>query len=350
MRPMLFLSHLGMGFFCLALTMMVHQDAGAANPYPGFKVGVQSYCFRNFDLDGALKNTQELGLKNIEFYSKHASHTMTPEQLNEVKAKLKKAGIRVVAYGVVGFGGDEEANEKIFKFAQEMGIKVITADPAPESFASLDKLVKKYNIKVAIHNHGPGSRYSSLEDVLNAIEGHDRRIGACIDNGHFQRSGVDAAEATKKLGKRVHAVHLKDLNAENHDQVLGQGAADIPAFLEALKEVGFNGPLNLEYEIEPDNPVPSMKKCLEYLEGVCKGTKKADPASAAKKCIQNLISIDNAKERWALENLKLGGDPVIEAEVNKYIKGGKPKCPSGGTYTYGKIGEDPRCSIPGHQM
>ncbi len=273
MRPMLILSHLGIGLFCLSLTMVAHHDAAAANPYPGFKVGVQSYCFRNFDLDGALKNTQELGLENIEFYGKHASHDMTPEQLSEVKAKLKKAGISVVAYGVVGFGGDEAANERIFKFAREMGINVITADPAPESFASLDKLVKKYNIKVAIHNHGPGSRYSSLEDVLNAVEGHDRRIGACIDNGHFQRSGVDAAEAARKLSKRVHAVHIKDLNAENHDQILGQGAADIPALLKALKEVGFNGPLNLEYEIEADNPVPSMKKCLEYLSKVCRELK-----------------------------------------------------------------------------
>jgi inosose dehydratase len=273
MRTMLMFSHLGIGLFCLALTMAVQHDAVAANPYPGFKVGVQSYCFRNFDLDGALKNTQELGLKNIEFYGKHASHDMTPAQLEEVKAKLKKAGIKAVAYGVVGFGADEEANEKIFKFAQDMGIKVITADPAPESFASLDKLVKKYKIKVAIHNHGPGSRYSSLEDVLNAIKGHDKRIGACIDNGHFQRSGVDAVEAIRKLGDRVHAFHLKDLNAENHDQILGEGAADIPGMLKALKEVGFKGPLDLEYEIEPDNPVPSMKKCLEYLSKVCKEIK-----------------------------------------------------------------------------
>jgi len=267
---MLILSHLGIGLFCLALTMAVHQDAAGANRFPDFKVGVQSYCFRDFDLDGALKNTQALGLKNIEFYSKHASQDMTPEQLKEVKAKLKDAGIKVVAYGVVGFGTDEQANEKIFKFAKDMGIKVITADPTPESFASLDKLVKKYDIKVAIHNHGPGSRYSSLEDILNAVKGHDRRIGACVDNGHFQRSGVNAAEATKKLGKRVHAVHLKDLNAENHDQILGKGVADIPAVLKALKEVGFKGPLNLEYEIEPDNPVPSMKKCLEYLSNACK--------------------------------------------------------------------------------
>ena len=271
MKAMMVLAHVTMGFLCLGLTLSVHNNATAGEGrFPGSKVGVQSYCFRNFDLDGALKSTQELGLNNIEFYGKHASHDMSAEQLKNVKAKLKAAGIKMVAYGVVGFGSNEEANEKIFKFAEDMGIKVITADPAPDSFDSLERLVKKYSIRIAIHNHGPGSRYSSLEDVLNAVKGRDRRIGACIDNGHFQRSGVNAAEATKKLGKRIHAVHIKDLNAENHDQILGQGAADIPGFLKALKEVGFRGPLNLEYEIEADNPVPSMKKCLEYLSKVCK--------------------------------------------------------------------------------
>ncbi len=271
MKGIVILAEAAIVIFCLGLTLSVHQNAAAGeNQFPGFRVGVQSYCFRNFDLDGALKNTKELGLRRIEFFRKHASHDMTADQVKEVKAKLEAAGIRVVAYGVEGFGADEAANEKIFQFAKEMGIRVITADPAPESFVSLEKLVKKYDIRIAIHNHGPGSRYSTLEDVLKAVEGRDERIGACLDNGHFQRSGVNGADAVRKLGKRVHAVHVKDLNAQNQDQILGQGKGDIPAILKALKEVGFRGPLNLEYEIEADNPVPSMKKCLEYLSKVCK--------------------------------------------------------------------------------
>ncbi len=265
------LAHLAIGIFFLGLTLSVYNNGTAGEDrFPGFTVGVQSYCFRNLDLDGALKNTQELGLKNIEFYSKHASHDMTSEQLENVKKKLKAAGIKMVAYGVVGFGSNAEANEKIFKFAKEMGFDVITADPSPDSFDSLERLVKKYNVKVAIHNHGPGSRYSSLEDVLKAVEGRDKRIGVCIDNGHFQRSRVDSVQVAKKLGERVHAVHLKDTDAQGHDHILGQGAEHIPELLKALKKVGFRGPLDLEYEMEPENPVPSMKKCLHYLSKVCK--------------------------------------------------------------------------------
>ncbi len=271
MKEIPLLMHLTVALFCLALTTALHHSsASAQDRFPGFSVGVQSYCFRNYDLDATLRNTQELELKNIEFYSKHASHDMTPEQLQEVKSKLANAGIKVVAYGVVTFGGDEQANEKVFKFARDMGIKVITAHPDPESFDSLEKLVKKYDIKVAIHNHGPGFRYSSLEDVLKALEGRDKRIGACVDNGHFQRAREDSVEAVKKLGDRVHAVHLKDTDAQGRDHILGEGAEKIPALLKALKEVGFSGPLNLEYELEPDSPTSSMKKCLHYLSKVCK--------------------------------------------------------------------------------
>jgi len=271
MRAMMILAHVGIGIFCLGLTLSAQNNGTAAEGrFPGFTVGVQSYCFRNFNLDQTLRNVQELELENVEFYSKHASHDMSGEELENVKAKLKAAGIKMVAYGVVAFGGNEAANEKIFKFAKEMGIKVITADPAPESFDSLEKLVKKYDIKIAIHNHGPGSRYSSLGDVVKAVEGRDKRIGVCIDNGHFQRSRVNSVQVVKKLGERVHSVHIKDTDPQGHDHILGQGAEHIPELLKALKEVGFAGPLNLEYELEPENPIPSMKKCLRYLSKVCK--------------------------------------------------------------------------------
>ncbi len=271
MKVMMILAYLSAGMFCIGLTALVPAHAeDEGGRFPGFTVGVQSYCFRNFNLDDTLRNTQELALTNIEFYGAHVSHDMSPQQLEEIKRKLAAARIKMVAYGVVGFGSDEAANEKIFKFAKDMGFDVLTADPAPESFDSLERLVKKYNIKIAIHNHGPGSRYSSLEDVVKAVEGRDKRIGVCIDNGHFQRSRVDSVQVVRKLGERVHSLHLKDTDPQGHDHILGKGAEHIPELLKALKKAGFQGPLNLEYEIEPDNPVGSMKKCLQYLSKVCK--------------------------------------------------------------------------------
>lgn len=68
-------------------------------------------------------------------------------------------------------------------------------------------------------------------------------------------------------------------------------------------------------------------------------------------CICRLAAIRSAKKQWALANGKLPGDPVDEVEINRaYLKGGRPKCPAGGRYTYGNVGENPRCSVPQHRL
>jgi hypothetical protein len=68
----------------------------------------------------------------------------------------------------------------------------------------------------------------------------------------------------------------------------------------------------------------------------------------ANACINNLRQIDGAKEQWALENKKPAGTPVdkaAEQEINRYIKGGPPKCPGGGTYTYNPVDTPPSCDL-----
>jgi hypothetical protein len=66
-------------------------------------------------------------------------------------------------------------------------------------------------------------------------------------------------------------------------------------------------------------------------------------------CIANLRMIQEAKEQWALETKRTNGAPGVDAEIDQYIKGGRPKCPKGGSYIYGNVGELPRCTFPAHQ-
>ena len=74
-------------------------------------------------------------------------------------------------------------------------------------------------------------------------------------------------------------------------------------------------------------------------------------ASQRNACINNLRQIDGAKNEWALEKRKQNGTAVTEADITPYIKGGVlPKCPGGGKYTIGKVGELPTCSIAGHAL
>ena len=185
-----------------------------------------------------------------------------------MKKKVADLGLTISAHGVNKFGGDAAANRKVFEFAKAAGIPTLTADPSPEAFESLDRLVKEFDIRIAIHNHGPKTRYDKVIDVLHAIEGHDDRIGACADLGHFIRSGERPTEVIRLLKGRLYGIHLKDfkeMQEKTQGVILGRGHLDVPAVFAALKQVGFpsTGAISLEYEEHPDNPLADIRECMQ---------------------------------------------------------------------------------------
>lgn len=231
-------------------------------------MGIQSYTLRAFEAEEAMDHIAQLGLHNVEFYGAHYPETHDREAIAEMDRKLAERDIVFRAHGVNGFSDDHEENEQLFWFARMAGLRTITADPAPESFDSLDELVSRFNIRIAIHNHGPDHRYDTPDDVLNAIEGRDRRIGACADLGHYIRSGVDPVQAVRDFGDRLYGVHLKDFESAGADAmetVISEGVLDVEAFFEALKDVRFpaDGALSLEYELNPDDPIDDIRRGLE---------------------------------------------------------------------------------------
>jgi prepilin-type N-terminal cleavage/methylation domain-containing protein len=78
---------------------------------------------------------------------------------------------------------------------------------------------------------------------------------------------------------------------------------------------------------------------------------QARETSQRNACINNLRQIDGAKQQWAMENKAKSEDPVNEGQVNAYLRS-VPKCPAGGTYTYGNVGAVPTCSLAnkGHKL
>ncbi len=66
-------------------------------------------------------------------------------------------------------------------------------------------------------------------------------------------------------------------------------------------------------------------------------------------CVSNLRQIDAAKDQWMLEKIKTSNDVPTWDEILPYLnKSQIPVCPQGGTYTIGRIGDPPICSIAGH--
>jgi sugar phosphate isomerase/epimerase len=241
----------------------------AADDWGGFPVGVQSYSLRGFKLPEAIRHLQGMGVKHVEFAGTHVSPTASDTEIAEALKLCGDAGLKVSSHGVNRFTKDHDANRKIFEFVKKLGARTITANPDPDSFDSLDKLVAEYDMRIAIHNHGPTDRYyKKVADVVAAVKDHDKRIGGCVDCGHYIRSGEDPVQCVLTLNDRVYGVHMKD-EAERDtpktaNVIIGKGYLDLVRLFKALKQVKFpaDGALSLEYEANPMNPIDEMKACL----------------------------------------------------------------------------------------
>ncbi len=240
--------------------------AAAASTAPP-TLGIQLYSLRGYKVDEALRHAKDLGLTRVEFYPGMYPINSDPAAIAAMNTRLADLGLSISAHGVNRFTKDAAKNREIFEFAKRAGVTILGADPDPDSFTSLDELVKEFDIRVAIHNHGPTHRYNKVVDVLDAIEKHDERIGACADLGHFIRSGERPTEVIRLLKGRLYGVHLKDF-AEMQDKtkgvILGKGHMDVPAVMAALVQVGFpaDGALSIEYEENPQNPLDDLRECV----------------------------------------------------------------------------------------
>jgi sugar phosphate isomerase/epimerase len=230
-------------------------------------LGIQMFSLRGYKVDEALQHAKDLGLTRVEFYPGMYPINSDSAAIAAMNTKLADLGLSISAHGVNRFTKDAAKNREIFEFAKRAGITILGADPDPDSFTSLDELVKEFDIRVAIHNHGPTHRYNKVVDVLDAIEKHDARIGACADLGHFIRSGERPTEVIRLLKGRLYGIHLKDF-AEMQDKtkgvILGKGHMEVPAVMAALVQVGFpaDGALSIEYEENPQNPLDDLRECI----------------------------------------------------------------------------------------
>lgn len=262
-----------------AATLPTWALAKDEDPFGGFTVAIQSYTFRNFDLEKAVAKIAECGVKNVEFFNKHVPVNSTPDQIKAVLRLCSDHGVKPVAFGVEPFSKNQDENKKRFELGAALGIKCLTADPTPDSFDSLDKLCEEYKIAIGIHPHGPqgkGARHRwwSAEVILAAVKDHHPLIGTCLDTGHLIRMAqlgekLDPAQQVRVMGKRNFGMHLKDHdNKRRTDVLFGQdgGVLDVPGVLKALKEVKFTGYVAIEYEAKPEEPTADVKALVKIFQ------------------------------------------------------------------------------------
>ena len=225
----------------------------------GYPIGLETYCFHDVDLDTTISHVASLGLRHLELHDGHLPRDAPKARIESARQALERAGM--TATGVYihdAFTSEEAVARPILAFARTMGFGYINGAPRPESLPLLNRIAPEYGVRIAIHNHGPGARYETLEDVTRVLEPHTN-LRACIDIGHFARSRVDPVRATRVLGARAVAIHVKDVDARGENTVVGEGTIDMAGVFRAMRESGFNGLVVLEYEGDFDN----MEKRLD---------------------------------------------------------------------------------------
>jgi hypothetical protein len=251
-----------------------HPSAGKASP---IRLGLASYTFRNFNRVQLIGFMQRLNMFALNAKDVKDHLPMDVQQEAAALSDYADAGIKLHAAGAIYFAKDEDADIRAkFEYCKRAGIGVIVAgDPAPETLPRIEKFVKEYDIRIAIHNHGPEDKlWPSPLDVLKVVKGMDPRIGCCIDVGHTLRTGTDVMQAIHETGPRLFNVHMKDLtNSESKESqvAVGEGKMPVRRMFEALIATKYQGFVDLEYEVHPDNPMPGVSASFAYMRGVLAG-------------------------------------------------------------------------------
>ena len=249
--------------------------ADETEPWKGLKVGVATYTLRELPIEDAIKAVQRVGLKyvSIKNVKNHIDLSHSSEERKRRAQMFRDAGVTPLSVGNVSMRSGEADIRKGFEYARDIGVTTIVCAPSHDAIPILDKLVKEFDIKLAIHNHGPEDKgfFPSPYDVMRAVEKFDKRIGLCIDVGHTARAGVDPAESIVQCQERLYDVHLKDISAmgdKNTPIEAGRGILDSKSILAALLKIKYQGLVGFEYEKDGKDPVPGLAESVGFTKGL----------------------------------------------------------------------------------
>ena len=247
------------------------RDPGASP----VRLGVASYSLRNFDPDHVMAAMKQLRTPFLNLKDTHLPMLPT-DQVGAKAAAYRAAGLILTAAGTIYFNKDEDEDVRAkFEYCKAAGISLMVAAPTHATLPRVERFAKQYDMRVAIHNHGPEDKeWPSPLDVLAAVKGMDPRMGCCIDVGHTMRTGTDVVAAIHQAGPRLFDLHMKDLaspTAKESQVAVGEGVMPVRAIFEALIAMHYPGFVDLEYEIKPEDPLPGMMESFAYMRGVLSG-------------------------------------------------------------------------------
>lgn len=240
------------------------------------RLAVATYSLRNFSRGQAINIIKNLGIKYINVKSVHMDYELSERRLAAARMDFERAGLEIVSGGNINLRKDDDDDVHYhFKYAKKAGIPVMVCAPTHKNLPIVEKYAIRYDIKVAIHNHGPEDEYyPAPSDVMKRVKNMDPRMGLCIDIGHTVRTGADILEEIEAARDRTYDFHVKDLTSftDRRSQVdVGEGKMPVAAIFRLLKKNRYQGVVGLEYEINANAPQLGMAKSFSYMRGVLDG-------------------------------------------------------------------------------
>jgi inosose dehydratase len=236
-----------------------------------FTVGMAGYTFMKFSIEKTIEIMTRIGVTNLSLKDFHMAMNSTQEQITAVLDKFKSAGIKVYTVGVV-YMKTRESVDQAFEYARMAGVKMIVGAPDYELLPYVEEKIKKYNFKLAIHNHGPDNPlYPNATDIWNHIKDRDARMGICIDIGHTTRDGQDPSTDIVIYKSRIYDIHIKDVDKaakEGKTVEMGRGIIDIPKVVDTLRKIKYTGSCSLEFEKDMNDPLAGIAESIGYFKGV----------------------------------------------------------------------------------
>lgn len=257
-----------LGITTLSIPALSFQQKVAS---PKLNIGLASYTLRKYSVDQLIAICKRLNIKEVALKNFHLSLDASDSEILTTISKLKRAGLNIYGGGVIYMKNEAEV-KNAFRYAKAAGMKMIIGVPNHELLPLVEKYVKENDIKLAIHNHGPGDEvYPTPASVYDKIVNLDKRIGLCIDIGHVVRLGMNPIEAIKKYGHRMYDMHLKDVDgtvAKSESIQIGRGVIDMPKLMKTLKDVNYQGVMSIEYEKDADNAEGGLAESVGYVRGI----------------------------------------------------------------------------------
>lgn len=256
--------------------MTIGAGSAAAAPGTEIKLGVASYSLREFSRRLSIKMMKDLGVKYVNIKEFHLPYVAKQAERIKLRAEYEKAGLIITGGGTISLRLDEDDDIRFyFQYAKDCGMPMMVVAPNPKALGRIEKHAKEFDIKVAIHNHGPEEpNFPTGQSALKLIKDMDPRMGICLDIGHNIRGGGDILECIQMAGPRLLDMHVKDLKntTQRDSQVpVGDGVLPIVPIFKELKKMNYQGHVMLEYEIDGDAPFAGMQKSFAYMRGVIAG-------------------------------------------------------------------------------